>query len=611
MPGELGDAVLAVTGKTRLWNRERIDVARELCAHFLDGVESGADRADLLSAFGDARTAARLITRAKKRNRPWAWRAMKRTVQGVCLLFALSVGWYGWNAARFYSGSPTIGFNFQAEMNAPYVSLPVGDRGWPLYRDAQRALIKAKFRDTVEKIETWPYVKPGTEQWRQACTLVDRHGEAVSLIRRGAAKARSAYIISEIDNSAVDFQKNPEMAVPEGVGTDPEENPVSIGVLLPQLAVYRSHARLMSFVAHRAAEEGRSEDAVSAVETVLRVSRHASEDGTLIAQLVSVAVSHLAFDVLNTIVRDHPSLLSDAQLTRLAHVVGAHAPGTGGGDRGWLPDLRFERRGFDDILQRFYTDDGSGDGRLCRTPESYADDFGIPVPKGASLFKPVLAGVVAGRKDTREMYNRLMDLMESEVAKPLYQRDTGLLNREVDALVGDGSIRYSLVAVMVPSLSRAAHSFEITRTLRDATAAGLAVELFRRKNGAYPMTWDELVPSLLPSAPVDPWSGRALCMKAGAGAGGRPLIYSVGADKTDSGGTIGTPWDVVSAWSSATVQGRGGQIATGDWVIWPKVEAEGERPQVGPNPPPGTPPPNSTRKKPAYQWGWIGSLSGS
>lgn len=610
----LGSAVLAVTGKTRLWKGERTEVARELCGHFFDGQESGEDAHVLIGSFGDPANAARLITRAKKRNRPWAWRAMKRSVQAAGVLLGLTVAWYGWNVARYYSGSPTIKINIQAELNAPSVATPVEQRGWPHYRDAQRLMVKSKFREAVGEFETWPYIKPGTPEWTKACALVDAAAPSVALIGRGSAMERSAYVIAQVDNSHVDFEKNPELGVPDGVAVDPRENPVSVGVLLPQLSIYRSHARLMSFVALRAAHEGRGADAVSAVETLLALSRHASEDGTLIAQLVSVAVAHLSFDVLNTIVRDHPDLFTDVQLTRLAHRVGAHVPSVerAGGSAGgaWRPSLGFERRAFDDILQRFFTDDGEGDGRLCKGLAAYNIEFGVIEPKAAGFVNPVIAGLVANRKETHDVYNRLMDRFEAESAKPLYERDPGAVSREVDEVLEDGSLRYSLVGVMVPAVNRATRSFDIGRTLRDATAAGLAVELYKRRNGRYPGAWSDLVPSMMPSAPLDLWSGRPLVMKAGAGAGGRPLIYSVGADKTDSGGTIGTPWDVVSAWSSATVPGYDGPIATGDWVIWPKVEAVGERPQVGPAVPPGTPPPIVAPKKPAYRWGWLGGMNG-
>lgn len=380
---------------------------------------------------------------------------------------------------------------------------------------------------------------------------------------------------------------------------------MGLGVLLPQLSVYRQHARLLCFETARAAHGGRSADAATRIEQSLTLARHAGEDGTLIAQLVSVAIAHMTFDTINRTVRDYPALFTDEQLQRLAHRVSAFSP-VPEGSAAWRPNLTLERLAFEDVLQRFFTDDGNGDGRLCNGMMYYHSEFGAVEPKAAKFLNPVIAGVVAGRRETSSLYNRFMDRVESENAKPRYLRDVASLERELDELKSGMGIRNSLVALMVPAIAKAASSFDIGCTLRDATAAGLSVELYGRKNGRFPASWSDLVPHMLPAAPRDPWSGLALGFKAGAGTSGRPVIYSIGADRTDNGGTIGTPWDVISAWSSATVPTLGGQTSTGDWVIWPKPEPVGERPQFDPALPIGATP--SSR---VYQWGWLGGLMGN
>ena len=75
LPLELGNLVLGVTGKCKLWKRERTEVARELCSHFREGLETGATADSLASAFGEPERTAALITRSRKRLRPLWWRA--------------------------------------------------------------------------------------------------------------------------------------------------------------------------------------------------------------------------------------------------------------------------------------------------------------------------------------------------------------------------------------------------------------------------------------------------------------------------------------------------------------------------------------------------------
>jgi hypothetical protein len=75
----------------------------------------------------------------------------------------------------------------------------------------------------------------------------------------------------------------------------------------------------------------------------------------------------------------------------------------------------------------------------------------------------------------------------------------------------------------------------------------------------------------------------------------------VGADKTDDGGVIGTPWFAFQAAVSATYPALSGDIPTKDWVIWPPVEDVGEAPKG-----------KVRRMEPdfGFKWGWLGPLMG-
>ncbi len=66
-----------------------------------------------------------------------------------------------------------------------------------------------------------------------------------------------------------------------------------------------------------------------------------------------------------------------------------------------------------------------------------------------------------------------------------------------------------------------------------ATRAGLACKAFRNVNRRYPERLEELVPSLLPEVPLDPFSGKPLIYRL---SGDGILIYSVGSNGRDDGG---------------------------------------------------------------------------
>jgi hypothetical protein len=71
----------------------------------------------------------------------------------------------------------------------------------------------------------------------------------------------------------------------------------------------------------------------------------------------------------------------------------------------------------------------------------------------------------------------------------------------------------------------------VFRTVRVA----LAVERFRRDNGALPSGMEALVPRYLPAPLIDPFSGRSLLLKPTSDG---YISYSVGTNRTDDGGAI-------------------------------------------------------------------------
>lgn len=73
LPDELKQVVYDTVRATRLWNREKVDVTRELVDHFLDGLDRGRPAPILAATFGDTKQSATLIRRAKKRGRPIVW----------------------------------------------------------------------------------------------------------------------------------------------------------------------------------------------------------------------------------------------------------------------------------------------------------------------------------------------------------------------------------------------------------------------------------------------------------------------------------------------------------------------------------------------------------
>lgn len=143
LPVPLLKIVQAVVRRTHLWPSERREVARELCAHFADGLAEGRPADELAESFGPVPTAARLIRRARIRNRGPLWQVWRRGSQGAILVLLLASVFWGYRLIRLHSAAPPPRFDLVGEVDAARASVPPADRGWLFYRDALEALTEA------------------------------------------------------------------------------------------------------------------------------------------------------------------------------------------------------------------------------------------------------------------------------------------------------------------------------------------------------------------------------------------------------------------------------------------------------------------------------------
>ncbi len=70
-----------------------------------------------------------------------------------------------------------------------------------------------------------------------------------------------------------------------------------------------------------------------------------------------------------------------------------------------------------------------------------------------------------------------------------------------------------------------------------STQVIIAIKAFKSETGNYPASLSELAPKYLPAVPPDPYDGKPLRYSAEG-----KIVYSVGADMTDAGGSTGNDW---------------------------------------------------------------------
>jgi len=529
LPEPIASLIGRVVRSTRLWKREQSEVTQELIAHFADGLDSGASADDLVRSFGDPKAAARLIRRAMKRKRPLAWRAFATAVRGTatvmaCVL-ALFLLTYAVLFVRYHTGRPQIKRNFTEDINAPVRALAAEERAWPIYVEAIRAL---EYRP--EHTQTRFY---GGDTWEEAAVFAKSRADALELIRRAASRAHLGYEVGPTPEPAL-REVLSARGEPQGVNpfsNDP--NPPLYALQLPYLSELRKMGLLLSVDARAAAREEDGARAAADVHAMLGLAEHARAVPVLISDLVSVAILERTLLTVRELLAETPNVLDDEMLRDLSHRLGSFPR-----DGGAFVRVGGERRYIEDLFQRIYTDDGHGDGRITREGIRNLElmTSGTDVPGGGSLMGPLAGGIVAGRKEMRRKFDELWAIMETESQTPLWLRD-GMDSSDsaVEQLRASrfASWRYLPAVLLIPSLGRAAVSGELARMSRDATLACIGVELFRRREGRLPASLEELVPSILPTIPLDRFTGEPLrYVRDGAAY----RLYGVGADLDDDGG---------------------------------------------------------------------------
>lgn len=134
------------------------------------------------------------------------------------------------------------------------------------------------------------------------------------------------------------------------------------------------------------------------------------------------------------------------------------------------------------------------------------------------------------------------------------------------------AFRYLLINQWLPSVDRQRTRIEILLGERDGIEAGLALEAYRRVHGEFPQSLSQLVPQLLPVVPIDRITGDPVKYRLIAG---KPVVYSVGADRLDNGGEppqaqiANRP---VATWHDPTDQDW--KPAAGDWILYPLPKAD-------------------------------------
>jgi len=543
LPNEIQILIRRVARRTRLRSREQLDVTRELMAHFEDALEQGATQIEVIDAYGDEKTAATLLRKACKRKRWWVEVAFVQSMKYAVLGFGCFVLVYLVMVFIALQRKPTISVDYVSKMNETAAAIPENERAWPLYRAAAIALnVNSEPSPEVDG----RFVNPkwvGDLGWVEYAQWIALHTETLALIRDGASKEGMGYIvgyqIAEEDKELFPEEYEESKDKPENL---------FIGMWFPQLGPSRDMARLLKYDAIAAAEEGDSERCFQDIEAMIHVGTQTREHSTLINDLVAMSIYNLAFQTLGTILEHTPEVLELKNVHRMLS----------GMDDEF--DVRFEgeRMFILDLLQRTFTDDGHGDGDLVpgKLIEMVKVLAQTTTPDSTVLLAPIADFFVASRKEFLDHYDGYLTLMEQYRDVQLYEWDDAVHAYETnisDAKIETYLNKYFLIDMLMPVLDRAMLIGKYTRARRDGLLATLHAMEARRSTGQWPT-------DLFGADVIDPWSGESWLI---AIIGQQPVIYSVGCDGDNDGGTYAKD---AHEWYSNP------EKTNGDWVVWPNPE---------------------------------------
>ncbi|MHA7812304.1 MAG: DUF1700 domain-containing protein [Phycisphaerales bacterium] len=537
LPNPVDEVIRTTIARTKLWRDERAQIAQELIAHAQDALDAGQDPQRVADTFGDPRRIARLLRRSMKRKRPLSWQAYRfsRWAVGAVGVFVL-VG-YLTLVVRFYSGAPEIETDYYAVLGSFESGYTPEQRSWPVIAEVGHQWDRESNRlmRTYTSINSFLAVQAGDEGYEDLATTVRGMEQDLQRLRTAAKRpvigAPRGYELEQVSEDGVSWT----------VGIVPADDEAYrehtlIGALLPQLSWARRLSILLAFDARLARDEGDTERVVENLIAIAHLARQCDQEPYLISSLVSMAIDGMYAQEIAGHIREDPDIFTMRQIAALAH---ANAM-----TQEIDLNLETERMLFEDILQRAYTDDGNGNGRL--TPEGVrllaglegmywreANRTNKSYQALESLAMPTMLLLMNDRAEEKSIYDSILDRNELVLSRGA--QTIGWMAYDEQLLEWRASQRLPVISpaeMIAPAMGNAVQQVFLHRMKEQAAAAMFAIEAYRAEHSQLPDSLDEIPMGILPQLPEDAFDpGSTICYLQGE-AGGY-VLYSVGSDGDD------------------------------------------------------------------------------
>ncbi|MHC4112844.1 MAG: hypothetical protein ACYSUY_17355 [Planctomycetota bacterium] len=522
LPACVAEYIDCVIKKMRYRKKVRRDVQAELKAHFQDELkdcktdEQREQKAQqLIAGFGDVKLLAILLRRAKKRCRSLWRKILVRSFQvvGVIILYILIC------FAPLVIGRPNVSVNYADWLNdLGRAGRAESENAYPYYKQAVEVSVKMPELFNKSKVK-WPADFNDMEM-QQFSKWLNDNNKALELMIEGTNKPHYWAV----------YQRT-EAALIEGSIFDGS---------LKHLSGYRQVARALNWRSLYKAYSGEIESALDDCISLLRFGRHQEGKGLLIEQFMGVAIEAMAFGSISMIMEkaDVPAdTLKNIQEQLQEEFARPYD----------VINLEGEKAFLYDYIQRTFTDDGKGGGRmLARGAPLAVGDWKSGLWRFASLSYPDRREVTA----KVDQYYNLAEQVFDETPWQVHQENEAEKYKEI---AGDSF----LLKILAPAVGRVGEIGWRTKTRRTALLTVLALSRYEKEKSKYPESLDVLVEAgYLKEVPKDPYSDSSLVYKK---TDEIFILYSFGKNLCDDGGQIVHHDDGrIKQWASE-----------GDWVFWP------------------------------------------
>lgn len=609
IPNEAKKLIHQTIKNSRLLQFEKVEVTRELLDHFIDGLDVGKTCNELIAEFGDPKTTAKLIRLSKTRNRPM----LLKFAQVFGGFIALTAVTYLLILAYHQSAQAKVSTDYLPQLNALINDVPEEDRAWPIYRelltqyqigDYGKFSTEFMWFEDVDSRVGQRLIKPGDSAWPKAAARLEELTDLLDRIRLACEK-RNFGLQSQVDirkYSEADFraifadQPAESIMVSDHFVSTPEVNEVLAGSLFNVWAgginPLRTLSRLMILDTRWAVEQNDNTRALENIQAILKMASHVSGTNLIGCSVTSIRFSRHSLDLIEEILTKHDGFFTDGQLASIQE----HLETIQIYD--WL-HFEGSKTSMYDLVQRFYSDNGSGDGRITPLGVELANEnpfqvivaLGNPASTNRSgsithedtwidydklfsranrAFSPVSSLFMSNRKETIELIDEIHEKADKQKTLPPWSSERISFDDWYDELFATN--KHGFLGHFVSMSDAIFRVFDEAVARRDAVVAAIACQRFKLQNDRWPETFEEIVPEFLAAIPSDPLTGGELLMTQEFD---MPLIYSVGYDRIDDQGRQAV--EDVTDFSDRRVPphsmfgGRQVNDENSDWILWPQL----------------------------------------